>query len=38
MKPVVELIDHLLAVQLTAEASGCRIREWRLTHEQIKQL
>lgn len=33
-----ELVHHLLDLRCAAELSGCRIREWRLTHDQIKQI
>lgn len=32
------LMKYLIDVHDAAMAAGCRIREWRLTHDQIKAL
>lgn len=32
------LMEYLIDVHDVAMAAGCRIREWRLTHDQIKAL
>lgn len=38
MRTPCNLMEYLIDMHVAAAQNGCRIREWRLTHDQVKKL